>query len=89
MGYTREDEAEADELGFNFYVRAGWDPNHFADFFQQLIDKGLDSESDTMSDHPTLKSRVEAAKKRAASLPPDAAKLRKPTGRRRGEVRRV
>ena len=48
MGYTREDEAEADELGFDFYVRAGWDPNRFGDFFQQLIDKGLDSESDTM-----------------------------------------
>ena len=42
MGYTRGDEAQADELGFAFYTRAGWDPNHFADFFQQMIDLGYD-----------------------------------------------
>jgi predicted Zn-dependent protease len=78
LGYTRKDEAQADELGFTFYTHAGWDPNHFADFFQQLIDKGLDTKSDTMSDHPTLKSRVEAAKERVAKLPPEAASWRKP-----------
>src|SRR5206468_3800789 len=25
-GYTRKDEDQADDLGFNFYCRAGWDP---------------------------------------------------------------
>src|SRR4051812_20226989 len=40
MYYTRGDEAEADHLGFNFYAHAGWDPNHFADFFQHMIDLG-------------------------------------------------
>ena len=78
LGYTRGDEAEADQWGFVFYTRAGWDPAHFGDFFQQLIDKGLDSASEMTSDHPSLASRVEAAKKRAAELPPEAKSWRKP-----------
>jgi predicted Zn-dependent protease len=77
MGFTRKDEAEADELGFEFYVRAGWDPDHFADFFQTMIDKGYDTDSDFMSDHPTLKSRVEIARERAADLPPQAKEWRR------------
>lgn len=31
-GFTRGDEAEADEMGFEFYIRAGYDPDHFGDF---------------------------------------------------------
>ena len=77
-GYTRDDEAEADKWGFVFYTRAGWDPNRFGDFFQQLIDKGMDKGPEFTSDHPSLASRVEAAKKRAAELPPEATSWRKP-----------
>src|SRR5213075_36010 len=68
LGYTREDEAEADKWGFYFYTHAGWDPNHFGDFFQQLIDKGLDKTPEAMSDHPSLASRVAEAKDRASKL---------------------
>jgi predicted Zn-dependent protease len=78
LGFTRKDEAQADELGFTFYTHAGWDPRRFADFFQQLIDKGYDTSSDATSDHPTLKSRVAAANERVAKLPADAASWRKP-----------
>ena len=78
LGFTRDDEAEADQLGFDFYVRAGWDPARFGDFFQNLADQGYDEESDTFSDHPTLRSRVAAAQARAAALSPQAAALRKP-----------
>jgi predicted Zn-dependent protease len=78
MGYTRSDEANADELGFVFYTRAGWDPDHFGDFFQQLIDKGMDTTPEAMSDHPSLSSRVAAAKQRAAKLPPAAEQWRRP-----------
>ncbi len=77
MGYTRSDEANADELGFVFYTRAGWDPDRFGDFFQQLADKGLDTTPEQLSDHPTLASRVAAAKKRAANLPPGAGEWRR------------
>lgn len=78
MGFTRKDEAQADELGFELYSRAGWDPKKFGDFFQQMIDLGYDKTPEMMSDHPTLASRVEDAKKRASELPSSAAKWRKP-----------
>jgi len=76
LGFTRDDEAEADRWGFEFYARAGWDPARFGDFFQSLIDQGYDSESDTLSDHPTLRSRVQAAQAQAAKLPPQALQWR-------------
>jgi predicted Zn-dependent protease len=78
MGYTRVDEAEADDLGFTFYTHAGWDPSRFGDFFQQMIDKGFDKTPAIASDHPTLASRVKVAKQHVADLPPDAASWRKP-----------
>ncbi len=66
--FTRQDEAEADKLGYIFYVRAGWDPDKFDDFFQHMIDKGLDKTPEIMSDHPSLANRVKAAQTRTASL---------------------
>ena len=79
MGFTRGDEAQADEFGFKFYTRAGWDPNHFADFFKDMIAAGYDKGSAMTSDHPTLKSRVEATEKRIQEQNPQhVAKLRKP-----------
>jgi len=78
MSYTRSDEAEADKLGFEFYTRAGWDPHRFGDFFQRMIDMGYDKGPEFLSDHPSLSSRVADAKRRAAALPPAAAKWRRP-----------
>jgi predicted Zn-dependent protease len=78
MGWTRDDEAEADELGFDFYVRAGWDPARFGDFFQAMVDAGYDTTPEMLSDHPTLASRVKVAKERAAKLPEKAADWRRP-----------
>jgi predicted Zn-dependent protease len=78
MGFTREDEAQADELGFAFYTHAGWDPTRFAEFFQDMIDAGYDKTPAVASDHPTLASRVEAANERVKELPPEAKSWRKP-----------
>jgi predicted Zn-dependent protease len=78
MGYTRKDEAQADELGFAFYTRAGWNPKKFGDFFQQMIDLGYDTTPEIMSDHPSLANRVQDAKARAAALPPEAKQWRRP-----------
>ena len=69
MGFTRDDEAEADTVGFHFYCMAGWDPNRFGDFFQTMIDKGFDKTPAAQSDHPSLASRVQIARKRAATMP--------------------
>jgi predicted Zn-dependent protease len=78
MGFTRADEDEADKIGFAFYTRAGWDPNHFADFFKHMIEAGYDKTPEMMSDHPKLSTRVANTDKRVAKLPADAGKWRKP-----------
>jgi predicted Zn-dependent protease len=78
MGFTRDDEAQADEYGLRFYTRAGWPPEHFADFFRDMIAAGYDKTPAIASDHPTLASRVEAAEKRVKALDPArVAQLRK------------
>ena len=77
MGYTRQDEAEADKLGFEFYTRAGWDPHHFGDFFKRMIDMGYDKGPAYLSDHPSLKSRLDLANQRAKELPASAQRYRK------------
>ena len=69
MGFTRDDEAEADTVGFHFYCLSGWDPNRFGDFFQSMIDRGFDKTPAMQSDHPTLASRVKIARERAAAMP--------------------
>lgn len=79
MGFTREDEAQADEYGFKFYTRAGWPPEHFADFFKDMIAAGYDKTPAIASDHPTLASRVQAADKRVQQLNPQrVAQWRQP-----------
>jgi predicted Zn-dependent protease len=76
MSYTREDEDEADRLGFQFYCRAGWAPERFADFFRKMIAMGMDTQSAATSDHPTLKSRVEKTEQRVKNLPPESSRWR-------------
>jgi predicted Zn-dependent protease len=76
MSYTRADEDEADRLGFQFYARAGWDPDRFADFFRKMISMGMDTQNEAASDHPSLKSRVEKSVQRAKNLPPEASRWR-------------
>lgn len=63
-GYSRRDEDEADAIGFEFYVRAGYDPDKFADFFKQMIAKGYET-NDPMASHPKLSDRVANSQKRA------------------------
>ncbi len=79
MGFTRGDEAQADEFGFQFYTAAGWPPDHFSDFFKEMIAAGYDKTPAIASDHPTLASRVAAADARASALSlEEVARLRKP-----------
>ena len=81
MGFTRDDEGQADQTGFHFYCLAGWDPNAFGDFFQTMIDKGYDTTPEKASDHPTLASRVKIARERAeksTDLGSNPERLRRP-----------
>jgi predicted Zn-dependent protease len=76
--FTRRDEAEADKYGFLFYTHAGWDPMDFGHFFQIMIDRGMDKGVAFLSDHPTLASRVDAAREHARELGPDVDRYRRP-----------
>lgn len=78
MGFTRDDEDEADKIGFEFYCRAGWDPYRFPDFFRQMIEKGYDKTPEALSDHPKLANRVKNTEDRVKKLPPIASQWRKP-----------
>lgn len=78
LGFTRDDEDEADKIGFQFYVRAGYDPAKFADFFRLMIEKGYDTSPEITSSHPKLSNRVTNAERRAKELPPIARQWRKP-----------
>jgi predicted Zn-dependent protease len=66
QGFSRGDENEADKLGFSFYIRGGWDPDRFADFFKQMIDKGLDKGGG--GSHPALRDRVAQTEQRVDSM---------------------
>jgi hypothetical protein len=43
-----------------------------------MIDQGLDTTPELMSDHPSLKNRVAATKERVKQLPPQASEWRRP-----------
>lgn len=78
LKYGRDDEREADELGFSYAKSANYDVSEFADVFQALGRMGGEQEGalpNWLSSHPTSQERVETARARAAQLP-DSAKAR-------------
>lgn len=63
LHFSRENEAEADLLGFYETLRAGWDPNGFLALFDHLaqLEKQLGgAPSRFLSDHPPTPQRAEA-----------------------------
>ena len=68
--YSRGDEDEADHIGFDIYVRAGWPPDQFPGFFRTLLEaeaKGGGAGPEFLSDHPSTAKRVASAEKWAAA----------------------
>jgi beta-barrel assembly-enhancing protease len=69
-GYSRELETEADNMGFNRLVKAGYDPNEAHKVFEHLareVNLSEVQESFFYSTHPKLKDRVENFTKLAAT----------------------
>ena len=69
LAYSREFEAEADEVGEAFLVRAGYDPMGMANFFERLAaerqpELGFEVPPYLQS-HPRVESRLDAAVQRA------------------------
>lgn len=70
-GFSRGDETEADKLGFDFYVRSGWDPDKFSGFFRTILEEekkagGGGSGMAFLSSHPATAERITNSEKWAA-----------------------
>ena len=64
LQFSRSTEREADRLGLQYMLRAGYDPNAFVDFFeriQSLEQKEPGTVSRLFSTHPMTRSRITRA----------------------------
>jgi predicted Zn-dependent protease len=70
LKYSRENESEADMLGFYEMLRAGWHPNGLLKFFTRLqqSERGRSSIDIMLSDHPASADRAEAIRRELASV---------------------
>ncbi len=72
INFTRENEYEADRIGFSRLVAAGFDPNAMGAFFDRLQRASRFAEGNApfyLRDHPVTYERVAEAKARAHDLP--------------------
>ncbi|NRD74198.1 M48 family metallopeptidase [Shewanella sp. VB17] len=71
INYTRLHEKEADRLGMQILVNAGFDPNGAADFFAKLATRYrfTTSPPQMLLTHPLTESRITEARNRAAQYP--------------------
>ncbi len=71
LQYTRELEAEADNLGATFMARGGYDPQGAVRFFERVLsdqhDPGIEIPPYLYS-HPAVESRIEVGAQRAEKL---------------------
>ncbi|HET7436290.1 MAG TPA: M48 family metallopeptidase [Thermoanaerobaculia bacterium] len=71
--FSREDEAEADELGQGFMTKAGYDPHGMPAMFRVLLAHQQSEPSRVeqfFATHPTTESRIREAEQRADKLAP-------------------
>lgn len=70
LKYSRDNESEADMLGFYEMMRAGWNPNGLIKFFSRLRTmEGTRNPVDVMlSDHPDTAEREETMRRELASV---------------------
>ena len=72
INFTRSNEKEADRVGFNNLVKAGFDPNDMTSMFQRMQDKYQTKSSEEFSylmTHPLPSERLTDMKVRADNLP--------------------
>ncbi len=79
LHFSREDEAQADLLGFYEMLRADWDPHGFLELFDQLaqLEKQLGgAPNQFLSDHPPTPERAEAIRRelKRVKIPANARK---------------
>ena len=68
MAHSREDELEADRIGFKTSVKAGYNKEHVGDFYEKLLAMEEQSKhktgimsnlTDALSTHPPSRQRVQ------------------------------
>ena len=72
INFTRSNEKEADRVGFNNLVKAGFDPNDMSSMFQRMQDKYQNENSEEFSylmTHPLPSERLSDMRIRAENLP--------------------
>ena len=71
-GYSREHEREADEFGFTYMIRAGYDPHAMVTMFEKLAAHGSESNSfeQLFASHPETQDRIKSAQTRLAAAAP-------------------
>ncbi|HEY6183913.1 MAG TPA: M48 family metalloprotease, partial [Terriglobales bacterium] len=70
LKYSRENESEADMLGFYEMLRAGWHPNGLLKFFtrMQQAERGRTPLDVMLSDHPSSADRAAAIRRELGSV---------------------
>tara|TARA_R110002049_G_scaffold270734_2_gene447761 strand:+ start:328 stop:1305 length:978 start_codon:yes stop_codon:yes gene_type:complete len=79
MAHSREDEMEADRVGFRTSVKAGYHPQYVGSFYEKLLameqqyrqkqDRFTSTFTDAMSTHPPSIQRVNQMKELASQVP--------------------
>ncbi len=65
LKYSRDDEAQSDEIGFRYLTQAGYNPEAMASFFRKMQKKSGGGGPEWLASHPLTRKRIEAAEKRA------------------------
>jgi predicted Zn-dependent protease len=75
LKYGRDDERQADELGYAYALAGGYDVSEFGDVFEALgraSDGQAGALPNWLASHPSSEERVKTARARAAATPPSA-----------------
>ncbi len=81
LKYSRDDERQADDLGFRYSQQAGYDPREMADVFVALQrigeQEGQSPLPSWLSTHPATQERIQVVQQRIAQLGsvPDSARV--------------
>jgi len=73
IGFTRENENEADRVGISVLADAGFDPNAMPAFFEEMARRtqlSPDRVPELLRSHPVTSARIAESKGRAAQYPP-------------------
>lgn len=77
LKFSRDDEAQSDELGFRYMVEAGYDPLEATDMFEMLGRLGGGGRlPEWQSTHPDPENRAARSAERAATMTVDPSTLR-------------